>query len=82
MDTKHGHEATSLWGCLMFGHKVAWVLFAWKLEELYFSSTDLLLYPEVGGSEVAYSPKSLSCADADSCCGVGVNFNFHSNSKV
>ena len=80
-NTKHGHEATSLWGCLMFGHKVAWVLFAWKLKKLEFSSTTLL-YPEVGCGEVAYSPKSLSLADAYSCCGVGVNFDFHFGSKV
>ena len=66
----------------MFSHKVAGVLFAWKLEKLEFSSTDLLLYPEVSGSEVAYSPKSLSFADADSCCGDGVNLNFHFSPKV
>ena len=66
----------------MFSHKVAGVLFAWELEKLEFSSTDLLLYPEVGGSEVAHSPKSLSSADADKCCGGGVDLNFHFSSNV
>ena len=66
----------------MFSHKVVGVLFAWKLQKLDLSSTDLLLYPEVGSSEVAYSPKSLSFADADNSCGVGVDFDFHFTSQV
>ena len=82
LDAKHRHESTCFGGCLVFGHQIAGIFGSRKLEELDFTRPDFLLHPQVGGSEMPYSPQGLALENADHRGGVGVDLLFDKYSEI